>query len=170
MQLTTARLKQIIKEELEAITNELSEEEELLNEDMGASVAVITALTYGIGALVATGAAVGTIDTLKSLVQSLRGNKKGQPLKEAMEVAQAILAAVSALTAIGASVGIIDTLKSLADHYKGQGEQDQNKMQEAKKKAALAKQKMPAKRGGSAKNIYAKAESHKMKPVGSKGK
>jgi hypothetical protein len=28
---------------------------------------------------------------------------------------------------------------------------------------------MPAKRGGSPKNIYARAESHKMKPVGKKG-
>jgi hypothetical protein len=160
MQLTTARLKQIIKEELEAITNELSDEEELLNEDMGASVAVITAITYGIGALVATGAAVGTIDTLKSLVQSLR-NKKGQPLKEGMEVAQALLAAVSALTAIGASVGIIDTLKSLAEHYKGE---NQNKMEEAKKKAA----KMSASGKAKVKNPYQGAESHKMKPMSGK--
>jgi hypothetical protein len=29
---------------------------------------------------------------------------------------------------------------------------------------------MPAKRGSSPKNVYAKAESHKMKPMGSKGK
>ena len=128
MQLTTARLKQIIKEELESIVNE---EEGLLNEDLGSSVAVITAITYGIGALVATGAAVGTIDTLKSLVQSLR-NKKG-PLKEDMNVAQALLAAVSALTAMGASVGIIDTLKALAENYK-----NKQQMEEAKKRVAKA--------------------------------
>jgi hypothetical protein len=167
MQLTTARLKQIIKEELEAITNELSDEEivdNTLNEDLGSSVAVITALTYGIGALAATGAAVGTISVLKDLIQSMRG-KKGQPLNESMEVAQALLLAVSAATALGAGAGIIDTLKSLADHYK-----NKDKVQEAKKKAALAKQKMPAKRGSSPKNVYAKAESHKMKPMGSKGK
>ena len=160
MQLTTQRLKQIIKEELESIVNEMNDEE-ILNEDLGSSVAVITALTYGIGALVATGAAVGTIDTLKSLVQSLR-SKKGQPLKEAMEVAQALLAAVSALTAMGASVGIIDTLKSLADNYRGKGEAgptqrsadesfDSKKMEEARKAkgkaAAMKGGKMPAKRG-----------------------
>ncbi len=88
MQLTTARLKQIIKEELEAITNEMAEETE--------------------------------VDPVDSEIESLE-----QQLAEAKKA----------------------------------------------KAAKLAKQKMPAKRGGgSAKNVYAKAESHKMKPMGSKGK
>lgn len=91
MQLTTARLKQIIKEELEAITNEMTETE--------------------------TEEEVDQVDAeIAELEQQLAEAKKAKANKD-----------------------------------------------------KLAKQKMPAKRGGSPKNIYARAESHKMKPVGKKG-
>jgi hypothetical protein len=144
MQLTTARLKQIIKEELEGITNEMVEEKgNTLNEDIANSEQVIQALSMGIGVLAASGSAAGTVTVLSGLLKDfLKKKGNNQPLKENMEVGQALLAAVSALVGIGASVGIIDTLKSLANNYSGK-----DKVEEAKKKAALAKQKMPAKRG-----------------------
>jgi hypothetical protein len=138
MQLTTARLKQIIKEELEAITSEMSEEEEevetelsegLLNEFTGGDAA------QAILALAGGAAAPMLLQALVNMARSVAGKPEENDIKKA-----------------------IDAVK------------EKMRMNEAKKKAALAKQKMPAKRGGSAKNIYAKAESHKMKPMGSKGK
>jgi len=145
MQLTTARLKQIIKEELEAIVNDTEETEEelnegLLNEDMNAAQIML--------ASVATVAGAGSLAMIPLLVRdtyrTLTGSDIASDVKDKQKVAQA----QQAVKAAG----------------------EQKTMQEAKKKAALAKQKMPAKRGGSPKNVYAKAESHKMKPMGSKGK
>ena len=149
MQLTTARLKQIIKEELEAITSEMSEEEEevetelnegLLNEDMNAAQIMLASVAGLAGA--------GSLAMIPMLVRdayrTLTGSDIESDAKDKQKVAQAQ-----------------QVVKTAAQ---------QKTMQEAKKKAALAKQKMPAKRGGSPKNVYAKAESHKMKPMGSKGK
>ena len=136
MQLTTARLKQIIKEELEAITSEMSEEEEevetelsegLLNEFTGGDAA------QAILALAGGAAAPMLLQALVNMARSVAGKPEENDIKKA-----------------------IDAVK------------EKMRMNEAKKKAALAKQKMPAKR--SAKNIYAKAQSHEMKPMGSKGK
>jgi len=134
MQLTTARLKQIIKEELEAIVNDTEETEEelsegLLNEFTGMDAA------QAVLALTGTAAAPMLLQALVNMARSVAGKPEENDIKKA-----------------------IDAIK------------EKMRMNEAKKKAALAKQKMPAKRGGSPKNVYAKAESHKMKPMGSKGK
>jgi len=134
MQLTTARLKQIIKEELEAIVNDTEETEEelsegLLNEFTGMDAA------QAILAVAGGAAAPMLLQALVNMARSVAGKPEENDIKKA-----------------------IDAIK------------EKMRMNEAKKKAALAKQKMPAKRGGSPKNVYAKAESHKMKPMGSKGK
>lgn len=134
MQLTTARLKQIIKEELEAIVNDTEETEEelsegLLNEFTGMDAA------QAILAVAGGAAAPMLLQALVNMARSVAGKPEENDIKKA-----------------------IDAIK------------EKMSMNEAKKKAALAKQKMPAKRGGSPKNVYAKAESHKMKPMGSKGK
>jgi translation elongation factor EF-G len=134
MQLTTARLKQIIKEELEAIVNDTEETEEelsegLLNEFTGMDAA------QAILAVAGGAAAPMLLQALVNMARSVAGRPEENDIKKA-----------------------IDAIK------------EKMSMNEAKKKAALAKQKMPAKRGGSPKNVYAKAESHKMKPMGSKGK
>jgi hypothetical protein len=79
MQLTTARLKQIIKEELETIINET---EDTLNEDLANSQQIITALATGIGVLAASGSAAGTVTVLSGLLKDLvkkKGNNR--PLK-----------------------------------------------------------------------------------------
>jgi hypothetical protein len=139
MQLTTARLKQIIKEELEAIVNDTEETEEelsegLLNEFTGMDAA------QAVLALTGTAAAPMLLQALVNMGRSVAGKPEQNDIKIAIDKA-------------------VDAVREKINA---------NKMQEAKKKAALAKQKMPAKR--SAKNIYAKAQSHEMKPLGSKGK
>jgi hypothetical protein len=119
MQLTTARLKQIIKEELEAIVNDTEETEEelsegLLNEFTGMDAA------QAILALTGTAAAPMLLQALVNMGRSVAGKPEQNDIKIAIDkAADAVREKINA-----------------------------NKMQEAKKKAALAKQKMPAKRGG----------------------
>ena len=122
MQLTTARLKQIIKEELEAIVNDTEETEEelnegLLNEDMNAAQIMLASVAGLAGA--------GSLAMIPMLVRdayrTLTGSDIAADAKDKQKVAQAQQAVKAAA--------------------------EQKTMQEAKKKAALAKQKMPAKRG-----------------------
>lgn len=134
MQLTTARLKQIIKEELEAIVNDTEETEEelsegLLNEFTGADAA------QAVLALTGTVAGPMLLQALVNMGRSVAGKPEQNDIKIAIDKA-------------------IDAVRKKINA---------NKMQEAKKKAALAKQKMPAKR--SAKNIYAKAQNQEFKPM-----
>jgi len=114
MQLTTARLKQIIKEELEAIVNDTEETEEelsegLLNEFTGMDAA------QAVLALTGTAAAPMLLQALVNMARSVAGKPEENDIKKAIDAVREKINA--------------------------------NKMQEAKKKAALAKQKMPAKRG-----------------------
>jgi translation elongation factor EF-G len=111
MQLTTARLKQIIKEELEAIVNDTEETEEelsegLLNEFTGMDAA------QAILAVAGGAAAPMLLQALVNMARSVAGKPEENDIKKA-----------------------IDAIK------------EKMGMNEAKKKAALAKQKMPAKRG-----------------------
>lgn len=156
MQLTTARLKQIIKEELETIMDQAEletdvEEEEtqqlnesLLNEDMNVAQVMLASLAGVVGA--------GSLAMIPMLVRdtyrTLTGSDLATDAKDKQKVAQA-QQAVQAM--------------------------DQQKKLEEAKKAKEAKGKMAAKKSPqmagkrSVKNPYSGAASHKMTPM-KKGK